>query len=126
MTEDEKMTIKSNGGTTEKDYIISCNITSFVKRAIEENEDFFSLKTAEQKTIISAFADEIIKANSTKEAVLANQGGVIADTGLGKVPLAIQQLSLAMTRAKELGDVKLVADLKDKTRALIDIIDSGQ
>ncbi len=64
MTEEEKMVIKSNGGTTAIDYIVSSNIVGFIKRAYDENDDFFDKPLKDQKTIIYAYADEVKKANA--------------------------------------------------------------
>lgn len=64
MTEEEKMVIKSNGGTTAIDYIVSSNIVGFIKRAYDENKDFFDKPLKEQKTVIYGYADEVKKANA--------------------------------------------------------------
>ena len=65
----DKMTMLSNGGITERDYIVSCNIVQFVQRASKENE-YFDKKTFEQKKkIIVGYAEEIIKENSAKEQI---------------------------------------------------------
>jgi hypothetical protein len=68
----EKMTMLSNGGITESDYVISCNITQFVQRAAEENSNFFNLAFTDKKKIIAPYAEEIIKINSEKEQISAN------------------------------------------------------
>jgi hypothetical protein len=64
----DKMTMMSNGGISELDYIISCNIVQFVQRAVKENEDYLKLKFAEKKKIITVYAKEIETANSAKES----------------------------------------------------------
>lgn len=64
----DKMTMMSNGGISELDYIISCNIVQFVQRAVKENEDFLKMKFAEKKKIITEYAKEIKTLNSAKEA----------------------------------------------------------
>ena len=58
VTEDEKMTRKSNGGVTDTDYIISCNILQFVQRAMAEDADFYRRKLSEKQAKIKAFAEE--------------------------------------------------------------------
>ena len=63
LTEDEKMTRKANGGVTEVDYIISCNIGSFVRRAVEADKNFYSLTFDKKTEKMRAFADEIQKTN---------------------------------------------------------------
>ena len=67
--QDEKMSMKSNNGITDIDYVISCNIQQFVNMAISENENFFKLKLNEKKVIIVKYAEEVIKQNSAKEAI---------------------------------------------------------
>lgn len=61
--EENKMVMLQNGGITKKDYIISCNIQAFVKRAMEEHEDFTSKDTKVQMEILRGYADEIVQAN---------------------------------------------------------------
>lgn len=61
--EENKMVMLQNGGITKKDYIISCNIQSFVKRAMEDHDDFSSKDTKAQMEILRGYADEIQKAN---------------------------------------------------------------
>ena len=68
-TQDEKMSMKSNNGITDIDYVISCNIQQFVTTAISESENFFKLKLSEKKGIIKKYAEEVIKQNSAKEAI---------------------------------------------------------
>ena len=67
--QDEKMSMKSNNGITDIDYVISCNIQQFVNQAMSENENFFKLKLSEKKDIIRKYADDVIKLNSTKEVI---------------------------------------------------------
>lgn len=65
-TEDEKLAIKQGGGCKEIDYIISCNIGFYIKRALNENEDFFDLDLMEQKKVLEGYANEVISANKLK------------------------------------------------------------
>jgi hypothetical protein len=67
--QDDKMTMLSNGGITERDYIVSCNIAQFVQRAFNENIDFNQKSFAEKQKLITGYADEVIKENSVKEAL---------------------------------------------------------
>lgn len=60
--EDDKMSRLSNKGITLETYIISSNIQEFVQRAIEADEGFPELETAEQKVIIAAYAAEQVAA----------------------------------------------------------------
>lgn len=68
-SQSDKMTMLSNSGITEKDYIVSCNIAQFVQRAFKEDIEFNKKTFAEKKVIISGYADEIIKENSVKETI---------------------------------------------------------
>jgi hypothetical protein len=66
LTEDEKFLRKSNGGITELDYIISCNITSFVQRAMNENKAFFDTDYKAQVEKMKAYAAEIKAENDNQ------------------------------------------------------------
>lgn len=67
--EEDKMTMLQNGGITELDYIISCNIQTFVRRAVSEDRSFYT-KTFEQKDeIMRKYAEEVQKANEPKTQV---------------------------------------------------------
>jgi hypothetical protein len=67
----EKMTMLSNGGITELDYIISCNIAQFVQRANQEEKDFNKRTFDQKKKMIIKYAEEIIDENSAKEQLQA-------------------------------------------------------
>jgi hypothetical protein len=67
----DKMTMVSNGGITERDYIISCNIVQFVQRAAKENDSFFEKSFADKQKIIQTYAQEIVTANSEKQQILS-------------------------------------------------------
>lgn len=72
ISEENKMVMLSNGGITEQDYIISCNITNFVRRAKNENEDFFLLPYETKMEKMRAFADEVAKQNEPKAQITPN------------------------------------------------------
>jgi len=74
-SQSDKMTMLSNSGITEKDYVISCNISQFIQRAFNEEKDFITKSFGDRKKIISAYADEIIKENSVKETLQTNITG---------------------------------------------------
>lgn len=61
-TEDEKMVRLNNGGVTKPDYILSCNIVPFVKRAIQEEKGFLEMQYQKQMEIVKGYADAIIAA----------------------------------------------------------------
>lgn len=68
-SQDEKVVMLNNNGVTERDYVLSCNVIQFVRRAIDENKEFFSLDLMHKKEVIMKYVDEIVKANSAKESV---------------------------------------------------------
>lgn len=61
LSEDEKMTRKSNGAITDIDYIISCNIVQFVRRAIESENGFYKLQNEKKRELMRKYAEEIKK-----------------------------------------------------------------
>lgn len=69
-TTDEKMVMLQNKAITKEAYIISSNITAFVKKAIIEKEGFAKKKTAEQWEILKVYAAEIIAENESVEDVI--------------------------------------------------------
>jgi hypothetical protein len=75
ITEEDKMVRLSNEGITKVDYVISSNIQQFVRRAIEEYENFASMTMAERKKIIEKYANEVIKKNSIKNQIMQDLGG---------------------------------------------------
>jgi hypothetical protein len=72
VSEEDKMVMKSNGGISEKDYIISCNIVSFIQRASEEHQDFFKQEIKKQKEIIAGYAEEVMEANASAQVDVSN------------------------------------------------------
>lgn len=58
---DEKMSLLSNKGITMLDYVISSNITSFIKRAIEEDAAFTSKTFSQQQEVIRKYGEEKLK-----------------------------------------------------------------
>jgi hypothetical protein len=59
-TEEEKMTILSNKGTTQFKYILSSNITSFINKAYAEDDKFFDKSYSEQMSIMEDYVQEIL------------------------------------------------------------------
>lgn len=72
VSEDDKVLQLQNQGISEKDYIISCNIASFVKTAMKEVQDFAAKSYEEKAAIIDGYANEIMTANSAKQEVMNN------------------------------------------------------
>lgn len=64
-TDDQKMTILSNKGTTQENYILSCNLTPFIIRAEEENEDFYELEYADKMEILMGYVKEVTDAQDS-------------------------------------------------------------
>lgn len=62
-TVDEKMSMLSNRGITMRDYVLTCYMASFTKRAIRENESFASMNYDEQTKILYGYADAKILEN---------------------------------------------------------------
>jgi hypothetical protein len=124
ITEDDKMSRLSNKGITDEAYVISSNIGQFIKRAIEENPKFPDMKPSEQGAIMSGYAKEVIAQTQPIQVVdtgLDPSGKPIEQDGdiTGKIPLAVQQLSLAATRAADAGDTALAASIKAKINQLL-------
>lgn len=68
MSEDNKMVILGNRGTTEINYIISCNIKPFILRAWEEKgNDFFEMKLLDKIDLLKGYAKEMQKETSSIE-----------------------------------------------------------
>lgn len=72
VSEDDKVLQLQNQGISEKDYIISCNIASFVKMAMKADLDFAAKSYEEKAAIIDSYANEIMTANSAKQEVMNN------------------------------------------------------
>ena len=58
MNTDDKVQAIMNGGIDPLDYITSCNIVAFIKRAISENSGFTTMSETQQKAIIQKYALE--------------------------------------------------------------------
>lgn len=74
--QENKMTMLQNKGITEIDYIISCNIQNFVRRAIKENADFYSQKYEEQMKKLKEYAEEVQEANKSVQEPQVDFGGL--------------------------------------------------
>lgn len=62
ISEEDKMSRLSNKGITDIDYIISSNILSFVRRALNDNADFMTLDLDAQNKILQVYAQQQIDA----------------------------------------------------------------
>jgi hypothetical protein len=59
LTEDDKMIRKSNSGVTDIDYIISCNVSQFVQRAMSEDVTFFDKDYKTQMDKMRLYAEDV-------------------------------------------------------------------
>ncbi len=73
-TIDEKMTILNNDGVTTRDYVVSCNIMSFVNKAMNRDQDFVKLDFDKQMEALYQLADEVISVNSAKSSIRKSLG----------------------------------------------------
>lgn len=69
-TEDEKMSMLSNGGITKSNYIISSNIVNFIRRAMFENDSFIDMGYDEQKEILNQYAEEQIESTDAAKEII--------------------------------------------------------
>lgn len=69
VSQDDKDSMKTNKGISEVNYIISCNIREFVKRAIEADKNFVKKKYQEKYDIIKKFAEEIAEENKASAEI---------------------------------------------------------
>jgi hypothetical protein len=121
----------SNKGITQETYVISSNIHSFVQRALDEHAGFADMELPKQKEIILAYAQEQISMDESVKVEIEpvepempqEEPEDIDDLSevdqIGKLPLAIQQLSLAAQRASDTGNVSLAARLNKKIDELL-------
>lgn len=77
---DNKSIMLQNEGVSQEDYIISCNIVPFIKRAIRENNKFSNLDYDAQMKVLVSFADE--KIPKTSEKIIPEP-----DPKLGEIPV---------------------------------------
>lgn len=61
MSMDDKMTMMSNNGITQEDFILSNYLPSFIKRATRENPDFASMEYDKQMKILNGYVEEKLK-----------------------------------------------------------------
>ena len=136
ISEDEKMARLSNKGILPETYIVSSNINEFVQRALDKDPDFAGKPLKDQKAKLLTYAKEISTALDMAKEIIADvndqekqdieqdqeniqQGDSANIDQIGKLPLAIQQLSLAATRAVEAGKPDLAARLNKKIDELL-------
>lgn len=86
VSDEQKLLRLQNKGITELDYVTSCNIYQFVKRALVEDRNFATLAPMRQAEKIGGYAQEKIRENSAANSVmsLVGQGQVQENSGGGK------------------------------------------
>lgn len=82
IAEENKMTMLQNGGIKKTDYIISCNIHQFVRRAIFEDPNFCVLEYNKQMEKLEEYAEEV----SAEAEASAQQAAESDFGGLGQQP----------------------------------------
>jgi hypothetical protein len=65
-SEDDKMLRLQNGGITKPEYILSCNIVPFVKRAMIEIEGFAQMEYKKKMELLRKYADEIMRSQTAE------------------------------------------------------------
>lgn len=70
LTEDEKLIRLQNDGIIRDDYVLSCNIFPFVKKAIAENDKFLTLSLTEKRLFIQKYIDATLIFNSTAQQII--------------------------------------------------------
>jgi hypothetical protein len=123
-TTDEKTILLSSNGCTQLDYILSANLAAFVMQKVDEDATWYDKPVQLQRADVYALALE--KQMQIKSGIVPLMDDV-EDTStpaeeadnLGKLPLAIQQLSLAAERANKAGNAKLFKVLNDKINNLL-------
>ena len=123
ISEDEKMARLSNKGILQETYIVSSNINEFVQRALDEDPKFAGMALKDQKAKLLTYAQEITTKLDTAKQIVADVNAGAAGSAssdiIGKIPLAVQQLSLAATRASDAGNTALAASITEKINQLL-------
>lgn len=75
-SEEEKMTILSNKGTSLNKYILSCNLPAFVNRAYAEDDSFFEKTYADKMEVFDEYVQEIIDDTASQVVPIVNFSNV--------------------------------------------------
>lgn len=70
MSREEKDNMLLNGGVSKVDYVISCYIYDFVRRAMNEDQNFALMKLSDKQKKIETYAQEKLKKIDNKAKVL--------------------------------------------------------
>lgn len=76
LTIDEKMTVLASNGCTQDDFVLSCKLSGFMVRAMEENEDFLEMEYAEQIAVLQKYAGEVSQAKTNGMTQLVDANGM--------------------------------------------------
>lgn len=114
------------GKVSERDEVFYINRTRIFKDLESQEADFYNLAYPKQLELVNVEIDalllEIKERELTAQSALVNPFGdaapLEAGDELGKLPLALQQLGLAATRADELGDTALSSQIRKKMKEL--------
>jgi hypothetical protein len=124
-TTDEKTVLLASNGCTQLDYILSANLAAFVMQKVDEDAGWYDKPVQQQRADVYALAAEKQMEIKSGLVPLMDDMSDTASTpaeeadNLGKLPLAIQQLSLAAERANKAGNAKLFKVLNDKINNLL-------
>lgn len=80
---DEKASMLMNKGITELNYVLSCNITAFVRKAIRMDKNFTSKDFEQQLEVVTKFAEEEVNKNSVASKVVELANGNEFEAGGG-------------------------------------------
>ena len=126
-TTDEKTVLLASNGCTQLDYILSANLAAFVMQKVDEDARWYDKPVQQQRADVYALAAE--KQMQIKSGLVplmddvSDSSSSPDEDNLGKLPLAVQQLSLAAERANKSGNTELYQMLTDKINNLISQID---
>jgi hypothetical protein len=126
-TTDEKTVLLASNGCTQLDYILSANLAAFVMQKVDEDASWYDKPVQQQRADVYALAAE--KQMQIKSGLVplmddvSDSSSSLDEDNLGKLPLAVQQLSLAAERANKSGNTELYQMLTDKINNLISQID---
>jgi hypothetical protein len=137
MSDENLAVLLTTGAIRQEDAFIHHNIRELIATAIKADKKFFSKDYLEKMAVIRVLAMSLMPESESErtrreeeegEANVSEQGEngltVSSNDGyLGKLPLAIQQLSLAATRIKESGNPALAKQIMAKLQEVLKTID---
>lgn len=99
LTEDEKLIRLQNDGIIRNDYVLSCNIFYYVKRAIVENIGFLKLDLGKKREFIQKYIDETLIFNSQAQQIINGvkiANGATDLTGIAKGITSMIEIATAV------------------------------